>query len=182
MSGDELAQRITELLKPTVKDAAREEVGRHMGDIGGIVRKEMDECLDEKCDAIASKVAEKLTPGEAPPALKSEDIAKAVKGALGETVKEALGEVKPSVTVEGHTAHDILECPNCKPIVVEALWKDEEYRRQVMERVCEDDECRQAISKMFEGKGYEVRKRGEETREETWAERRLRERRESKPE
>lgn len=181
MSGEELAQKIAEILQPAVKDVAREEAGLHMKGIGSIVRREMDACLDGKCDAIASRLVEKLPKAE-PPVLKSEDIVTAVKEAMGEAFKEAMEGVKPSFDIQGHTAHDILDCPTCRPIVVKKLWEDEDYRRQVMERVCEDDACRAAVSKIFEEKGYEVRKHGEEPRkEESWAKRRLRERKERKP-
>ena len=173
MSTDELAQKIADNLGSTIREAASDEVGLKMRDLPRIVRKEMDACLDGKCDDIASRLAEKL-PRVEQHILTGEDVAKAVK--------EAMGEGGPSLTVKGHTAHDILDCPTCRPMVVEGLWKDEGYRQQVMEKVCEDDVCREAISKMFEEKGYEVRKHEEGSgREETWAERRLRERRERKP-
>ena len=178
MSNEELMQKVAGMLRPAVKDAAREEVGLRMKDLPGIVqkemeglpgivRKEMDACLDGKCDAIADRLVGKLPKAEAS-ILSVEDVTKAVK--------EAMEGSKSPFTVEGHTAHDILDCPTCKPIVVDKLWESEEYRQKVMESICEDDACRAAISKMFTDKGYEVMEAGR--KDESWAERRLRERRE----
>lgn len=173
---EELAQKVADLLKTDVREAAKGAADLRMKDLPGIVRKEMDECLDGKCDAIAARVIEKFPefPKVDIPTFPSEDITKAVK--------EAMGGSKPTFNVEGHTAHDILDCPTCRPIVVDKLWESEEYRQKVMERICEDDACREAVSKIFKEKGYEVSKHGEEPgKHESWAARRLRERRERKP-
>lgn len=170
MSNENLAENIAELLKPTIKDVTRREVGLSVHDLPDIVRKEMDACIDGKCDAIASKVIEKL------PAIQKGEVPK-IEGhsneELAKTIKEIMANTKPTFTVEGHTAHDILDCPTCRPIVIDKLWQDEGYRQKIMENICEDDACRTAISKMFEEKGYGVTKN---ERTETWAERRLRER------
>ena len=168
-------QKVAGLLRPVVEDAARKEVGGHMKDLPGIVkkeleslpeivRKEMDACLDGKCDAIAERLAVKLPKAETG-TLSLEDITK--------TVKEAMEGGKIPFSVEGHSAHDILDCPTCRPIVTEKLWASEEYRQKVMENICEDDACREAISKMFTDKGYGVT---ETVKDESWSERRLRER------
>lgn len=181
MSTEDLAQQVAGLLKTDAAKAAEGAVDRRMKDLPGIVqkemeglpkivRKEMDACLDGKCDAIAEKVLEKLPKAEAS-SLSGEDVTKAVK--------EALAGAKTPFTVEGHTAHDILDCPTCKPIVVEKLWESEEYRQAMAEKVCEDEACRTLFLKKFEEKGYEVVEAGR--KDESWAERRLRERGERKP-
>ena len=176
MSGEDLAQKVAGLLKTDVAKAAEGAVDLRMKELPGIVQKEMeglptivrqemDACLDGKCDAIAERLVEKLPKVEAS-TVKVEDVTKAVMAALAEG--------KSTFNVEGHSAHDILDCPTCKPIVVEKLWENEEYRQKVMERICEDDACRESMTKMFTDKGFGV----EENvgKEESWAERRLRER------
>ena len=140
-------------------------VQKEMEGLPGIVRKEMDACLDGKCDAIADRFIAKLPKAEAS-VVSVEDVTKAVK--------EAMEGAKPPFTVQGHTAHDILDCPTCKPVILEKLWENEEYRQAIAERVCEDEECRNLFIKQFEEKGYEVREAGR--KDESWAARRLRER------
>jgi len=75
----------------------------------------------------------------------------------------------------------------CKPVVAETLWKDEEYRKDVLgkilkdetqrgtllEGICTDESCRKDILKIFKEKNIEVTER---VGEESWAQRRLRER------
>lgn|GEM_PF-5702857 len=178
MSGEELAQKIAGLLKTDAAEAAKGAVDLRMKDLPGIVskeleglpvivRKEMDACLDGKCDAIAERLVEKLPKAEA--SMKVEDVTKSVMAALAEGAKIPFN-------VEGHSAHDILDCPTCKPIVVEKLWENPEYRQNVMEKICEDDACRESMTKIFKDKGFGV----EENvgKDESWADRRLRERRE----
>lgn len=178
MSGEDLAQKVAGLLKTDVAKAAEGAVDLRMKDLPGIVhkemeglpgivRKEMDACLDGKCDTIADKVLEKLPKSEAYMAV--EDVTKAVK--------EALEGSKTPFTVEGHSAHDILDCPTCKPVVIEKLWADEGYRKSMAEKVCEDEECRNLFIKQFDEKGYGAKENGG-GKEESWADRRLRERRE----
>ena len=185
MSDEELMQKVAGLLRPVVEDAARKEVGGRMKDLPGIVKKEpedlpsivrseMDACIDGKCDAIANRVIEKL------PEFPKGDVPVDYKEDLAKAVQEIMANTKPTISVEGHTAHDILDCPTCKPIVIDTLWKDEGYRQKVMESICEDDACRASISKMFEDKGYGVKENVGTN--ETWAERRLRERAERKAE
>lgn len=191
MSNENLAEDIVKLLQPTLKDVARKEVGIRMNDLPDIVRQQMDACIDGKCDVIAEKVAEKIPAHntqkkitlierqklEGDPELvlhshdSNEDLAK--------IVQDAIANSKPTITVEGHTAHDILDCPTCKPIIIQKLWQDEDYRKRIMESICDDDACRSSMIKMFEDKGLGVNKDVKTT--ETWAERRLRERRERKP-
>ena len=196
MSGKGLAQEVANLLKTNVEAAAKGAADLRMKDLSvivqkemeglpgivqkemeglpGIVRQEMDACLDGKCDDIAAKVIEKFPefPKLEASTLKVEDVTKAVMDALAEGSKTPF-------TVEGHTAHDILDCPTCKPIIVDKLWENEEYRQTMAEKVCEDEECRNLFLKHFEKKGYEGIEAGR--KEETWAERRLRERSERKP-
>jgi hypothetical protein len=178
VSGEDLAQKVAGLLKTDVAKAAEGAVDLRMKDLPGIVhkemeglpgivRKEMDACLDGKCDAIADRLIAKLPKTETP-ALSGEDVTKAVK--------EAMERSKTPFTVEGHTAHDILDCPTCKPIVIDTLWESKEYRQAMAEKVCEDEECRNLFLKQFEEKGYGVKENG--GKEESWADRRLRERRE----
>lgn len=180
MSGEDLAQKVAGLLKTDVAKAAEGAVDLRMKDLPGIVqkemdglpgivRKEMDACLDGKCDTIADKVLEKLPKAEASMAV--EDVTKAVK--------EAMEGSKTPFTVEGHSAHDILDCPTCKPIVVDKLWESEEYRQAMAEKVCEDEECRNLFLKHFEEKGYGAKENV--GKGESWADRRLRERRERSP-
>ena len=83
----------------------------------------------------------------------------------------------------------------CKPIVTENLWKDKAYRKDIvgklledetqrgdlLGRICEDEECKKDLSKIFDEKKDEEELKVIEDdgrREETWAQRRLRERRE----
>jgi len=173
---ENLAQQVADLLKTDVKEAAKGAADLHMKELPGIVqkemeglpaivRKEMDACLDGKCDAIAERLVEKLPKAGA--SMKVEDVTKSVLAALAEGAKAPF-------TVQGHSAHDILDCPTCKPILVKKLWENEEYRQNVMEKICEDDACRESMSKMFKDKGVGV----EENvgKEESWAERRLRDR------
>jgi len=180
MSEQDVAVKVAEILKKGVREAAEGAADLRMKDLPGIVqkemeglpgivRKEMDACLDGKCDTIADKVLEKLPKAEA--SMSVEDVTKAVMAALAEGAKTPF-------TVEGHSAHDILDCPTCKPIVVEKLWADEGYRKTMAEKVCEDEECRNLFLKQLEEKGYEVTEAGR--KDESWAERRLRERRERK--
>ena len=181
MSGEGLAQQVAELLKSDVEAAAKGATDLRMKDLPvlvskeleglpAIVRKEMDACLDGKCDAIAERLVLKL-PKVEPGSLSVEDLTKAVK--------VAMEEGKSPFTVEGHTAYDILDCPTCKPLVVDKLWESEEYRQKVMENICEDDACRESMTKLFKDKGYGVKENGGSGgAEESWAERRLRERRE----
>ena len=173
---ENIAQQVADLLKTDVAEAAKGAADLHMKNIpgivqkemeglSGIVRKEMDACLDGKCDAIAERLAVKLPKAETG-TLSLEDITK--------TVKEAMEGGKIPFSVEGHSAHDILDCPTCRPIVTEKLWASEEYRQKVMENICEDDACRVSISKMFTDKGYGVKENVKT--DESWSERRLRER------
>ena len=92
MSNEELMQKVAGMLRPAVKDAAREEVGLRMKDLSGIVQKEMeglpgivrqemDACLDGKCDVIADRLVGKLPKAEAS-VMTVEDITKAVKEAM----------------------------------------------------------------------------------------------------
>lgn len=178
---EELDQRVADLLKTHVAEATKGAtvqimkdlpgiVQKEMEGLPGIVRKEMDACLDGKCDAIAERLVLKLPKAEAS-TLAIEDVTKAVKAAME-------GGSTP-FSVEGHTAHDILDCPTCKPVIVEKLWESPEYRQAIAEKVCEDEECRALFVKQFESKGYEVIEAGR--KDESWAERRLRERSERSP-
>lgn len=184
MSAEDIAQQVASLLKTDAEKFAEGAVDLRMKDLPGIVskeleglpaivRKEMDACLDGKCDAIAERLVEKLPKSKAS-TLKVEDVTKAVK--------TALEEGKSPWTIEGHTAHDILDCPTCKPLIIDKLWDSEEYKQKVMEQICEDDACREAISKMFKDKGHGADKEQgveeDDRKDESWAERRLRERRE----
>ncbi len=175
MSEQNLALKVAEILKKGVREAAGEAadlrmkelpgiVQKEMEALPGLVRKEMDACIGGHCETIADKVLEKLPKAEVS-TLKVEDVAKAVK--------EAMEEGKSPLNVEGHTAHDILDCPTCKPLLVDKLWASDEYRQGVMEKICEDDACRESMTKMFTEKGKGVE---ENVGTETWAERRLRER------
>lgn len=175
MSEQDVAVKVAEILKKGVREAAEGAADLRMKDLPGIVqkemeglpgivRKEMDACLDGKCDTIADKVLEKLPKAEA--SMSVEDVTKAVKEAME-------GSTTP-FNVEGHSAHDILDCPTCKPIVIDKLWADEGYRKTMAEKVCEDEECRNLFLKTFEEKGYGSKENV--GKEETWAERRLRER------
>lgn len=175
---EDLAKQVSALLKGDAEEAAVGAVDLRMKELPGIVkkeleglpgivRKEMDACLDGKCDAIADRLAAKIPKVEAS-TFSGEDITKAVKAAM----EEGGAPFK----VEGHTAHDILDCPTCKPVIVEKLWENEGYRQAMAEKVCEDEECRALFQKHFEKKGYEVIEAGR--KDESWAERRLRERRE----
>ena len=177
MGNENLAQEVADLLKTDAAKAAEGAVNLRMKELPsivskeleglpGIVRKEMDACLDGKCDAIAERLALKLPKAESG-TLSSE--------ALTKVVQEAMEAGKSPFTVEGHTAYDILDCPTCKPIVVNKLWENEEYRQKIMENICEDDDCRNAISKMFADKGFGVTENGGKD-DESWSERRLRER------
>lgn len=177
LSVEDISLKVAEILKPGVREAAEGAADLRMKDLPSlvskeleglpsIVRKEMDACLDGKCDAIAERLVAKLPKAE-PGTLSAEELTKAVK--------EAMEGSKAHFTVDGHTAHDILDCPTCKPIVIDKLWENEEYKQKVMGQICEDDACREAISKMFTDKGYGVK---EDVGNESWAERRLRERRE----
>ena len=194
--GEELDQRVADLLKTQVAEATKGAtdlfrkdlpgivqkeleglpgiVQKEMEGLPGIVRKEMDACLDGKCDTIADKVLEKLPKAEAP--MSVEGFTKAVK--------EALEGAKTPFTVEGHSAHDILDCPTCKPVILDKLWADEGYRKTMAEKVCEDEECRNLFLKHFDEKGYGPKEKGAKEngggKEESWADRRLRERRERK--
>jgi len=176
MSGEGLAKEIAGLLQTDVEKAVKGAtdlrmkelpgiVQKEMEGLPGIVRKEMDACLDGKCDAIADRLVMKLPKAEAS-TMSVEDVTKAVKAAMEEG--------QAPFKVEGHTAHDILDCPTCKPVIVNKLWESEEYRQAVAEKVCEDEECRNLFIKQFEEKGYEVTEAGR--KDESWAERRLRER------
>ena len=144
MSTEDLAQQVADLLKTDVAKAAEGAANLRMKELPGIVqkeleglpgivRKEMDACLDGKCDAIAERLVEKLPKAEAS-TMSGEDVTKAVKAAMEEG--------QAPFTIEGHTAYDILDCPTCKPIIVNKLWENEEYRQKVMESICEDDACR----------------------------------------
>ncbi len=168
---------IAKLLEPEMKRTADAVFESGMNGIGSIV----DACLDGKCDVIATRTREKLRPDiqeirerlekierVEPSSLAVEDIAK--------VVKEALEGAESSLTVQGHSAHDILDCPTCKPIIIDKLWQDKEYRQAIAEKACEDEECRTLFTKKLEEKGYEVAKAGR--KDESWAQRRLRERKE----
>jgi len=181
LSDKNLAQQVADLLKTDVREAAEGAanlrmkelpgiVQKEMEGLPGIVRKEMDACLDGKCDAIADRLVAKLPKVEAS-TMSVEDITKAVQAAMEEGGSH--------LNVEGHTAHDILDCPTCKPIIVNKLWESEEYRQAIAEKVCEDEECRNLFIKQFGEKGYEMREVGKE--DESWSERRLRERSERNP-
>lgn len=174
MSNKNLAQEVADLLKGDAAKAAEGAVDRRMKDLPGIVskeleglpgivRKEMDECLDGKCDAIAERLVAKLPKAST---LSGEEITNAVKKAMegGQT----------PFNVEGHSAHDILDCPTCRPIVEEKLWANEDYRKKVMENICQDDACRESMSNMFKEKGLGVKEEVE--KDEGYSERRLRER------
>jgi hypothetical protein len=176
MSDKNLAQEVADLLKTDAGKAADRAVDLRMKDLPGIVskeleglpgivRKEMDACLDGKCDAIAERLVAKLPKAEAS-TMSVEDITKAVQAAMEEGGSH--------LNVEGHTAHDILDCPTCKPIIVNKLWESEEYRQAIAEKVCEDEECRNLFIKQFGEKGYEVTEAGR--KDESWSEQRLRER------
>ncbi len=173
MSDQEYALKIAEILKPSVSEAAGEAADLRMKDLSGIVKKELeglpgivDACLDGKCGAIAEAVLEKLPKAEAS-TLKVEDVTKGVMEALAE------GATKIPFNVEGHTAHDILDCPTCKPLILDKLWASDEYKQGVMEKICEDDSCRESMTKMITEKGIGVEK---DVGTETWSEKRLRER------
>ncbi len=168
---------IAKLLEPEMKRTADAVFESGMKGIGSIV----DACLDGKCDVIATRTKEKLRPdiqeirerlekmeSAEPSTLSVEDITK--------TVKEALEGAESSLTVQGHSAHDILDCPTCKPLIVDKLWASDEYRQGVMEKICEDDACRESMTKMFTEKGLGVAENV--GKDESWAQRRLRERRE----
>ena len=178
MSSEELAQKVAALLNTDAVEAAKGAADLFMKDLDlpsivqkemeglpGIVRKEMDACLDGKCDAIAESLVAKLPKAEAS-IVSVEDVTKAVK--------EALEGSKTPFNVEGHSAHDILDCPTCKPIVEAKIWESKEYRQTMAEKVCEDEECRNLFLKHYEEKGYGVKENV--GKEESWAERRLRER------
>lgn len=175
MSEQDVALKVAEILKTGVREAAGEAadlrmkelpgiVQKEMEGLPGLVRKEMDACIGGHCETIAEAVLEKLPKAEAS-TLKVEDVKK--------SVMEALKEGKSTFNVEGHTAHDILDCPTCKPLLVDKLWASDEYRQNVMEKICEDDSCRDSMTKMFTEKGIGVEK---DVGTETWSERRLRER------
>ena len=189
MSEQDVALKVAEILKKPLREAAEGAadlrmkelpgivqkemeglpgiVQKEMEGLPGIVRKEMDACIDGKCDVIADKVLEKLPKAGASMAV--EDITKAVKEAME-------GSTTP-FNVEGHSAHDILDCPTCKPIVMEKLWENKEYRLVMAEKVCEDEECRNLFLKHFEEKGHGSKENGGSGgAEESWADRRLRER------
>ena len=143
-------------------------VQKEMAGLPELVRKEMDACIGGHCETIAEAVLEKLPKAEAS-TFKVEDVTKAVK--------EALEGAESPLTVQGHSAHDILDCPTCKPLIVDKvrkeLWESEEYRQTVMEKICEDDTCRESMTKMFTEKGIGVEK---DVGKESWSEKRLRER------
>ena len=201
MSEENLAKRIAEMLKPAAENAAKEAVGLQVKKLEDVLGTKIDECIDGKCDFIATKTAEKLQP----------------------EIQAIKSKVEGSMSIKGHTPHDIWDCPTCKPItmdhllknekhrgdllemvckdavckpiVTENLWKDEDYRKdlvgklledenqmgELLGRICENEECRKDLSKIFDEKkgeeGVKVIENGER-REETWAQRRLRERRE----
>ena len=174
-----MAVKVAAILKTPLADAAGEAADLRMKELPGIVqkemaglpelvRKEMDACIGGHCETIAEAVLEKLPKAEAS-TFKVEDVTKAVK--------EALEGAESPLTVQGHSAHDILDCPTCRPLLVDKvkkeLWENEEYRQGVMEKICEDDSCRESMTKMFTKKGIGVEK---DVGSETWAERRLRER------
>ncbi len=179
LSIEDISLKVAAILKPGVREAAEGAAAQHMETLPGIVqkemeglpelvRKEMDACIGGHCETIAEAVLEKLPKAEAS-TLKVEDVTKAVK--------EALEGAESPLTVQGHSAHDILDCPTCKPLIVDKvrkeLWESEEYRQNVMEKICEDDSCRESMTKMFTEKGIGVK---EDVGTETWAQRRLRER------
>lgn len=178
MSEQDVALKVAEILKVPIREAAGEAADLRMKELPGIVqkemeglpelvRKEMDACIGGHCKTIAEAVLEKLPKAEAS-TFKVEDVTKSVMAALAEGGKTAFN-------VEGHTAHDILDCPTCKPLIVDKLWASDEYKQNVMEKICEDDACRDSMTKMFTEKGIGVEK---DVGTETWSERRLRERRE----
>ena len=193
MSEQGLAEKIAEMLKPTVENAAKAAIGSQMKILEDNLGTKIETCIDGKCDLIATKAIEKLQP-------ELNDIKSKVEGAM---------------SIKGHTPHDIFDCPTCKPIaidhllkdekhrggllemvckdgvckpvVAETLWKDEEYRKDVLgkilkdetqrgtllEGICTDESCRKDILKIFKEKNIEVTER---VGEESWAQRRLRER------
>ena len=195
MSEEGLAEKIAEMLKPTAEDAAKAAIGSQMKSLEDALGKKIETCIDGKCDSIAAKTAEKL---------QSE-------------LQGIQSKVESSMSIKGHTPHDIFDCPTCKPIaiehllkdekhrgglletvckdgvckpiVAENLWKDEEYRKEVLgkllkdetqrgdllEGICTDEACRKDILKIFKEKNIGVTESG---RDETWAQRRLRERKE----
>lgn len=187
MSGrSESEKRLLEMIEETTSKV----VGDKMNELDQII----DACLDGKCDQFADRAAQKALEKLKP------DI-QAIRD--GSTVSET----------RGHTADDILACPNCRPKVEEGLWSDEKYKDQVagnlikenpgglisalreakaygeveLGEICEDEECRKTIQKIFEEKGYVKKEQGEEgqaagkAKGESFIERRDREWKERQP-
>ena len=199
MSEGDLAQKIADQLRPAAESAAREAVtsqmSSHMKNLEDALGNKIGECIDGKCDVIAAKAVEKLRP-------EIEGLTSKVEGAMtvkGHTPHDifdcptckpiALEHLLKDEKHRGGLLEMVCKDGVCRPVVAENLWKDEAYRTDVVEkllkdetqrgsllgRICEDEECRKGISKIFEEKGFEV---SESVGDESWAQRRLRERRE----
>lgn len=124
MSDQELAQKVAEILKPTTENAAKVAVTSQMKGLEDALGKRIETCIDGKCDSIAAKTAEKL---------QSE-------------LKEIKSKVEGTTSIKGHTAHDIFDCPTCKPKAIEHLLKEEKHRSGLLETVCKDGVCKPIVA------------------------------------
>ena len=195
MSDNELAQKIAGMLKPTAENAAKAAIGSQMKSLKDILGTTIETCIDGKCDAIATKAIEKLQP-------ELNDIKSKVKDAMtikGHTPHDlwdcptckpvAIDHLLKDETHRGGLLETVCTDGVCRPIVAETLWKDEDYRKDVLgkllkdeeqrgpllEGICTDEACRNDIFRILKEKNIEVSERG---RDETWAQQRLRERKE----
>ena len=133
MSNEDLAQKIADMLKPTAEDAAKAAIGSQMKSLEDVMGRKIETCIDGKCDSIAAKTAEKL---------RSE-------------IQDIKSKVEGSMSIKGHTPHDIFDCPTCKPIAIDHLLKDEKHRGGLLETVCKDGVCKPLLAEnLWKDEGY----------------------------
>lgn len=204
MSDTELAQKIAEMLKPTAENAAKaavtSELSVSMKSLEDALGNKIETCIDGKCDDIATKTSERLQ-SELQKIKKMTEGDITVKGHTPHDLWDC-PTCKPvaidHLLKEEKHRSGLLEtvCKNgvCKPIVAENLWKDAEYRKDVLgkllkdetqrgsllEGICTDETCRKDLLKKLKEKNIEVSESGSESerKDESWAQKRLRERRE----